>query len=69
MLLQPYFQRVPLPPADVADKSPRLFCLDEVRIQTSKVVPSRDGRGKKESLESPGVFHKAIADAISDRVM
>lgn len=69
MLLQLYFQRVPLPPADIADESPRLFCLDEVRIQTSKVVPSRDARGKKNRWRAPGVFYKAIADVISDRVM
>lgn len=46
MLLESYFQRVPLPPADIADESPRLLCLDEVRIQSSKVVPSRDAKGK-----------------------
>lgn len=51
MLLESYFQRVPLPPADIADESPRLLCLDEVRIQSSKVVPSRDAKGKKIARE------------------
>lgn len=57
--------RVPLPPADIADESPQFFCLDDLRIQTNEVVPSRDAKGKKESLESSRRIYKAIADVDS----
>lgn len=67
---------VPLSPADVADESPRSFCLDEVCIQSSKFVQSRDAKGKKESLKSPWCMYKVIgmlrfdlAWGLSDRVM